>query len=103
MESFAQAFPTLSLEVADALVALNRKDVATQLQTARVKGVTFDNSADAGYIYVHSSGSVHGETICLEVAGMVNIDVGTDGQLHGVELVSPPGGLKAQLRQRASA
>jgi hypothetical protein len=103
METLAQAFPTLCLEVANALVALKRKDLAMQLQMARIKGVTFNNSVDAGYIYVHSDGGAHGETICLEVAGMVNLDVGTDGQLHGVELISPPGVLKTKLRQCASA
>jgi uncharacterized protein YuzE len=101
--TLAQTFPTLCSEVELALVAIGRGDLASQLQVAQLKGITFDNSADAGYIYVHSTGAAHGETICIEVPSLVNVDVGTDGRLNGIELVSPPGPLKAELRRRASA
>jgi hypothetical protein len=86
-----------------ALAAIGRADLAAQLQAAQLKGITFNNAADAGYIYVHSLGAAHAETICLEGASMINLDVGADGRLNGIELVSPPGPLKAELRRRASA
>jgi uncharacterized protein YuzE len=101
LDTLAQIFPTLCSEVEIALIAIGRDDLASRLRAAQVKGITFDNSADAGYIYVHSTGAAHGETICLEVPSMVNVDVGADGRLKGIELVSPPGPLKAELRTRA--
>jgi len=101
--TLAQVFPTLLVEVERALVAMGRSDVASQLHAVQVKGVNFDNAADAGYIYVHSSDSAHGETICLEAPSMVNLDVGVNGQINGIELVSPQGPLKAELRRHASA
>ena len=85
------------------MAEIGRADVASQLRAAQLRGITFDNAADAGYIYVHSAGAGHGETICLEAPSMVNLDVGTDGLLNGIELVSPQGPLKAELRRRASA
>ena len=103
MGTFAQTFPSLCSEVERALAAIGRGDLAAQLQAAQLKGITFDNAADAGYIYVHSMGAVHGETICLDGPSMVNLDVGADGRLNGIELVSPPGLLKAELRRHASA
>jgi len=103
METLAQVFPSLCSDVERALAAIGRGEIASQIQAAQLKGVTYDNSADAGYIYVHSAGAAHGETICLEVPWMVNLDVGADGGQIGIELVSPRGPLKAELRRHASA
>jgi uncharacterized protein YuzE len=102
METLAQAFPDLCSSLADALAGAGRADLATQLQAAQIAEVTFDNSADAGYIYVHPVGTTHGETIALESMLSVVVDTNSAGQLQGVELLSPSSSLKAELRRRAA-
>jgi hypothetical protein len=63
METLAQAFPDLCADLVRALEASGRRDLAGQVPAVRIAEVTFDNSADAGYIYVHPVGAAHGETI----------------------------------------
>jgi uncharacterized protein YuzE len=102
METIAQAFPDLCSDLVRALEGSGRVDLARQVPSARIAEVTFDNSADAGYIYAHPVGTVHGETIPLENLLSVVVDVDTSGNLQGVELLSPAGNLKSELRRRAA-
>jgi uncharacterized protein YuzE len=102
METIAQAFPDLCADLVRALQESGRDDVARQVYSAQIAEVTFDNSADAGYIYAHPVGTAHGETIPLENLMSVVVDVNTSGKLQGVELLSPAGNLKSELRRRAA-
>ena len=102
METLAQAFPDLCADLVRALEDSGRSDLAGQVPFFRIANVTFDNSADAGYIYAHPVGSAHGETIPLENSASVIVDVDTDGKLKGVELLSPSGTLKSELRRHAA-
>ena len=90
-----------------------KSDLAAQFQTATVRGVSFDNDADAGYIYVTSGrelnvvetniiGVSHGETIPVTATFQAYLDTDNFGRLLGVELLSPPASLKAILRQQAA-
>jgi uncharacterized protein YuzE len=102
METIARAFPDLCGYLVRALEGSGRDDLARQVPAAQIAEVTFDNSADAGYIYAHPIGAAHGETIPLESMLSVVVDVDTAGKLQGVELLSPAGNLKSELRRRAA-
>ncbi len=102
MDTLAQAFPGLCSDLVRALESSGRSDLASQVPTIQVAGVTFDNSADAGYIYVHPCDVAHGETIPLEELMHVVVDVSASGKLQGIELISPSANLKAELRRRAA-
>jgi uncharacterized protein YuzE len=102
METIAQAFPDLCADLVRALEHSGRGDLARQVPSAEIAEVTFDNSANAGYIYAYPVGTAHGETIPLENLMSVVLDVDTSGKLQGVELLSPAGNLKSELRRRAA-
>ena len=52
MDRLTAAFPELSAEVASSLGRMGHLDLAQQFQQSRIHRVTFDNSADAAYIYL---------------------------------------------------
>jgi uncharacterized protein YuzE len=102
METLAQAFPDLCADLVRALEGSGRGDLADQVPAVQIAEVTFDNSANAGYIYAHPVGATHGECIPLESLMSVVVDVDIAGKLQGVELLSPSGALKSELRRRAA-
>jgi uncharacterized protein YuzE len=113
MTTIAVRFPELTAALVAELTAGGKTDLAAQFETATVRGVTFDSSADAGYIYVTSArelnvvetnivGVRHGETIPLTSTFEVYLDTDNFGRVAGVEILSPPAGLKALLRQQAA-
>jgi hypothetical protein len=113
MDALRTAFPDLMAEIVEALQRLGRIDLAEQLHDAFVSAVTFDNSANAGYIYLRAGrplntveervvGVRHGETICLETSHSINLDTDNFGRLTGIELLSAPGAWKGELRRRAA-
>lgn len=99
----AQVFPELCAELVRALEGVGRSDLAGQVPSVRIAEVTFDNSADAGYIYAHPLGTVCGESIPLESSTSLVVDVDTSGKLQGIERLLPSGALKSELRRRAAA
>lgn len=105
------AFPDLAVGIIDSLTAENRRDLVEQLKASVIDRVTFDDLANAGYIYVHQSrplnvveqnviGRHRGETIAVDCGYGVNLDVDNVGRLSGIEVLNP-GNLKAELRKRA--
>ncbi len=112
METVAVAFPELASELVAALNAAGQIDLAGELLRATVREVTFDNSANAGYIYVNSPKSLnlveqniigvrHGETIPVECRYWINLDTDNFGRLAGIEILSPPADLQTELSGRA--
>jgi len=111
METLLAVFPDLATEITQELSRMGKGDLAAQLSQAVITDVTFDNSADAGYIYVKAGrqlniveeqtiGVRHGETVCLETKNWINLDTDNFGRLTGIELLSPPAAWKAELRKR---
>jgi hypothetical protein len=55
MSSLVEAFPSLARELSRALRDGRRVSLAEQVDQAVIDRVTFDDSANAGYIYVRPS------------------------------------------------
>src|SRR5438128_2596455 len=113
MKPLGEAFPSLALELSRALREGGRASLAEQVDHAIIDRVTFDESANAGYIYlrpfrelnvVESNiiGVRHGETIEVETQYWTNIDTDNLDRLAGVEVLAP-GDLKNELMRRANA
>src|SRR5215471_9731408 len=105
METVAAAFPEIASEVVAALKAAGQIDLAGELPRATVRKVTFDNSANAGYIYATSPKSLnlaeqniigvrHGETIPVECRYWINLDTDVPlpvfGTREGDIKIAPP-------------
>lgn len=112
MSSLIEAFPSLARELSRALCDSGRASLAEQVDQAVIDRVTFDESANAGYIYVRPSrdlnvveanivGVRHGETIEVETQYWTNIDTDNFNRLAGVEVLAP-GELKKELMRRAN-
>lgn len=112
MTKLIDTFPVLVKEVAESLRRIGRTELAQQIEEAVVSKVTFDNSADAGYIYVEPSralnaveanviGARHDETITVETEFDAVIDTDNFARVTGIEILAP-GTLKAELRRYAS-
>jgi uncharacterized protein YuzE len=102
MATLAAAFPELSDAVVQALRNMGHTDLAAKYPDASIRRVTFDNAADAAYIYLADPESQHGATIPLDLPEwFLVLDTAADGQPQGVEWLSPPGRFKAQLRAMA--
>ena len=114
MSAIATRFPELTAALVAELRADGKADLADQLQSSVVLGVSFDNEANAGYIYVSAGrdlnvvesniiGVKHGGTIPVEATYDAYLDTDNFGRITGVELLSPPASLKEQLRKCAAA
>ena len=77
MSTLVASFPSLVSELSRGLRAAGRAPLADQMDVAAIARVTFDDSANAGYIYMQPShelnvvetnivGVKHGETIEIE-------------------------------------
>ena len=111
MAALAASFPTLASELSRGLRAAGQALLAEQIDAARIARVTFDDAADAGYVYVQPSrdlnivetntvGVKHGETIEVETKYWTNIDTDNFGRLMGIEILAP-GDLKNGLKKFA--
>ncbi len=108
-----ERYPDLLADIASALASEGRADLGEQLRPSGIASVTYDNSADAGYIYLQPTrelnavecnivGPKHGETIQVECAYWCMLDVDNFGRITGVELLSPPADIKSKLREDAA-
>lgn len=97
--------PELVNEVATALIAEGRTDLAKQLQSAEIRQCNFDESVEGGYIYLvrprpswyyEKLSAPVKETIAWDAIGL-NVDVDHDGNLFGIEFLSRPD-IVAKLR-----
>jgi uncharacterized protein YuzE len=111
MSSLIESFPTLAAELSRQLCLAGRVPLADQIDTAAIARVTFDDAANAGYIYVQPSrelnvmetnivGVRHGETLEVETPYRTNIDTDNFGRLMGIEILAP-GDIKDELRKHA--
>ena len=100
MSSLTETFPALARALSQRLRAAGRTALAEQVAGAVIDRVTFDDAANAGYIYVRPSreanvvdvnivGIRHGETIEVETQYWTNIDTDNLGRLVGIEILAP--------------
>lgn len=112
MSKLVDTFPFLAKELAQSLRNADREALAQQVEAAIISRITFDNAANAGYIYVQPLrnlnvvetnivGVRHGETIEVETQFWTNIDIDNFDRLVGIEILDP-GALKSELRNHAS-
>jgi uncharacterized protein YuzE len=111
--SLIKSFPSLAAELSRQLRLAGRALLADQIDAAAIARVTFDDDANAGYIYVHPSrelnvvekkimGVRHGETLEVETPYWTNIDTDNFGRLVGIEILAP-GDMKDELRKYADS
>jgi len=112
LDKLSTAFPSLSADLIDGLNQLTRLDLVKQLEEAIVIDVTFDNSADAGYISLKAGRKLnvveqniirshHGATLSVPCQHCAMLDIDNFGRVTGIEVLGPPAALKADLRARA--
>ena len=108
----SDVFPTLTQDRLKSLRAMSRTELAEQIKVAIVGRVSFDNAANAGYIYLEPSrdlnivevniiGIRHSSTIPVETQFWINIDTDNFDRILGIEILDP-GSLTTELRRRAS-
>ena len=106
-----ESFPSLGAELSRQLRLAGRASLADQIDAAAIARVTFDDAANAGYIYVQPSrelnvvetnivGVRHGGTLEVETPYWTNIDTDNFGRLAGIEILAP-GDMKDNLRKYA--
>ena len=111
MSSLIESFPSLASELSRQLRLAGRESIADQVEAATIVRVTFDEGANASYIYVQPSrklnlvemnivGIRHEETLEVETPYWTNIDIDNFGRLAGIEILAP-GELKNKLRKSA--
>ncbi len=107
MSLLIETFPSLARELSESLRAAGHASLADQIEGAVIDRITFDESANAGYIYVRPSrelnivesniiGVRHGRTIEVETRYWTNIDTDNFDRLKGIEILSP-GELRDEL------
>ena len=98
--------PDLVSELAAALKAEGRSDLANQIESAEIRQCNYDESVEAGYFYLvrpHPSwyyeklSAPVKETIACDMERGLNVDVDHDGNLFGIEFLGRPD-IVAKLR-----
>jgi uncharacterized protein YuzE len=99
MPSLVEALPDLVSDIENALIRIGRGDVARQLREVTLQRWTYDEFADAGYLYLASArissvvgqdslGAKHAETLCPSDDLAVNLDLDSHRRLTGIELLA---------------
>ena len=98
MSSLVEVLPELVSDIENALIRIGRSDVADQLREVELDRWTYDEFADAGYLYLRSPrvlnvvdqnivGTKHGETLCPSDDLAINLDLDNHRRLAGIELL----------------
>jgi len=112
MTKLIESFPSLVANLSQQLRVAGRTHLADQVDAAVIHKVTFDEAANAGYIYVQPLrdlnvvetnivGTRNGETIEVETPYWTNIDTDNFGRLVGIEVLAP-GDIKGELWKHAN-
>jgi uncharacterized protein YuzE len=113
MLKLVDAFPSLAKELSQWLKEADRDSLALQIDQAEIARVTFDNEANAGYIYVEPSQLLtvvesdmveagQGESIAVGTQYWTNIDTDNIGRIVGIEILDPRD-LKQDLKKLATS
>jgi uncharacterized protein YuzE len=88
--------PQLVSELATGLLAEGRPDLAKQLESAEIGQCRYDESVDAGYIYLvrpapswyyEKLSAPVKETTSWDIESGLNVDADHDGNLFGIEFL----------------
>ena len=113
MLKLVDSFPSLARELSQWLREAGQDSFAQQIDQALIARVTFDNAANAGYIYVEPSRLLtvvesnmvevsHGETIPVGTQFWTNIDTDNFGRIVRIEILDPRD-LKQELKKLATS
>ena len=98
MPSLIEALPDLVSDIESALIRIGRGDVSDQLREVDIERWTYDEFANAGYLFLRSPrvlnvvdqnvvGAKHGETLCPFDDLAINLDLDNHHRLTGIELL----------------
>jgi uncharacterized protein YuzE len=93
-----EALPYLVLDLESALAHIGRGDVVDQLREATIERWTYDELADAAYLYLQSprapnaanersAAETPGETVSVYDELGINLDTDSQGRLTGMEIL----------------
>ena len=113
MISVKEKFPELVEALAEALEKADEVDLSCQVREAVARRVTFDNSANAAYLYLEPKRTLNvveqnvmdqriAKTMQVETSFWTVLDVDNFDRLVGIEVLDP-GTLKKGLREQANA
>ena len=102
-----EALPFLVLDLEAALAHLGRGRVAVQLRDVVIERWTYDEHADAGYVYLRSPKAPvgvqpAGETVSVFDELGINLETDSQGHLVGMEIQGAHA-IVAQLEQQATS
>jgi uncharacterized protein YuzE len=112
MLKLIDAFPSLAKELSQWLHEVDQDSLAQQIDQAEISRVTFDNEANAGYIYLEPSllltvvesdmaEAGQGESIPVGTQYWTNIDIDNLGRIASIEILDPRD-LKQELKKLAT-
>src|SRR4051812_29198444 len=101
MRSLSEALPDLVLDIASALIRIGRGDVADQLREVQIERWTYDEFADAAYLYLRSArqpglnpgmpGATRAETLCPFDDPAINLELDNHRRLVAIEVLDGRG------------
>ena len=98
MSTLIETLPDLVLDLESPLLRIGRADVVDQLREVEIERWTYDEFADAVYLYLRSPrtlntvdesivGATHGETVSLYDDLGINLDLDNHRRLMGIEIL----------------
>ncbi|MCG8352011.1 MAG: hypothetical protein MI924_29950 [Chloroflexales bacterium] len=101
METLAEAFPALSVEVESALAEIDQAALGRRFSTAPVCAVNFERGV--GYVYLSADEASPDRMIHLQnTTSDIVLDIGLNDSPIGVEILAPRVALKSELRGGAA-
>ena len=98
MSTLVEVLPDLVLDLESPLLRIGRADVVEQLREVEIERWTYDEFADAVYLYLRSPrtldmvdenvvGAKHGETVSVYDDLGINLDLDNHSRLKGIEIL----------------
>ena len=101
METLCAVLPEFAADLVRELRREGFDQAALTATTDAIQRVTFDDVANAGYIYMQPHGTAAGESLALETKPFSIAQLDSAGRLVGIEFLSPPRDFADKLRGHA--